>query len=171
MSVWSTVQRAVLTLASVIFALAGVFLVVAQRSAMAWFCALFFGATSLVLVVDFFPNNPLARRRQARMQARYSSVSCDERAVVVDDRKGNVSTLPWCALERVFILTTDEGPYVCDFYWVLETDVEACSFASESEGAAAVVKALMALPGFDCAAAVLAAGSVTPNLFPVWKRP
>jgi hypothetical protein len=160
----------VLALAGTIFATAGVFLVIAEHSAIAWFWASFFAAAALVLVLDLFPNNPLERRRKARRPARYPKVSFDGQSIVVGDRNAVVTTLALSELERIVILTTSEGPYVCDVFWVLESDAAVCSFASESEGANAVVSALMALPGFDYGAGVLAAGSVSESIFPVWKR-
>lgn len=167
---WWKVQRVALAIASLIFTAAGVFLVIAEHSAMAWFCALFFTAVSLVLVMDLVPNNPLERRRKARTLARYPKVSVDEDAIAIDDRKGSVATIPWSELERIAVLTTSDGPYTCDFFWVLESNAVVHMFASESEGADAAVTALTALPGFDYGAMLLAAGSVTDNIFPVWRR-
>lgn len=49
-------------------------------------------------------------------------VSFDEQKVVLSGPDGEIARMPWVSLQKVAIVTTDKGPFECDFFWVLVGD-------------------------------------------------
>jgi len=46
-------------------------------------------------------------------------VECDDRSITLSHPKRPTETLLWSDLQHVEIVTTDEGPWACDWYWLL----------------------------------------------------
>ena len=106
--------------------------------------------------------NPMFRRNRR-------SVAVDEGAIVYRDRNG-AACLPWNDLVRVAIETTDEGPFVGDFFWILEGDGTVLRIASSDAGAEDLLIALQDLPGFDNDAVIDASLTIANATFECWAR-
>ena len=110
--------------------------------------------------------------RRRRPQAR-------ERVVVTEDEiirtrpDGATETVRWEDLTEVGIITTDEGPFVEDVFWILVGADErtGCAVAQGAEGNEELLARLQKLPGFDNEAVIQAMGSTTNARFTCWQRP
>ncbi len=112
------------------------------------------------------PDEGAAARRRAERE-RQAMVEIDARGV----RRqigGKVEEIRWDQLVRVLIVTTDEGPFVDDVYWLLVGEGEA-GCAVPGEAAAPLLKRLQRLPGFDDEAVIRASGSTEEATFLVWE--
>ena len=98
------------------------------------------------------------------------SVHFDETGVNRTLRDGRVEYLAWDELEEVHLLTTDEGPFIEDVFWVLSGNGHGCSIGSTTEGVESLMSRLQQLPGFDNDAVVRAMGSTGNARFLCWQR-
>jgi predicted metal-dependent HD superfamily phosphohydrolase len=98
------------------------------------------------------------------------AVSFDEDAVWTTERGRLVETVPWADVERVLVLTTDEGPFVEDVFVVLVGGERGVVAGQGDEGARALLDRLLALPGFDHARFVTAMECTSNARFEVWER-
>jgi hypothetical protein len=91
---------------------------------------------------------------------------------VVRRWSGGREAVRWEALARVEIVTTDDGPFAEDFFWIL-ADRDGLSGVCIGGADAESVQLLRVLgdrlPGLDHEAVVLACGSCTPARFVVWS--
>ena len=84
---------------------------------------------------------------------------------------GKSERVAWADLTRVWILTTDEGPFVEDSFWVLEGgNGEGCVVGNE-EMPGELLDRLMALPGFNHDTMIKAMGTADDGRFECWKAP
>jgi len=88
--------------------------------------------------------------------------------VVWPDQEDEV--VPWDELRAVMIETTGEGPFACDFFWVLVGDNGGCVVPQEAPGSEALLDRLQKLPGFDNQAVIDASASVENIRFLCWER-
>lgn len=98
-------------------------------------------------------------------------VTFDDVAVVRSMADGTRELVRWDDLEAVMILTTDEGPFVDDVFWLLKGRESGCAIPSEAEGMDALLHRLQALPGFDNEAVIMAMASTENATFLCWRRP
>jgi hypothetical protein len=97
-------------------------------------------------------------------------------AVVVDQdgvrrlRAGEViEHVRWAQLINVTIATTDEGPFVEDFFWLLrEADGSGCAISGGQAEASGLLEKLQKLPRFNNEAVIVASGSTSNALFVCW---
>jgi hypothetical protein len=75
------------------------------------------------------------------------------------------------ALSRVFLSTTDWGPWVADYWLVLVTDDTSAAIPLGATGWEPVLEHLRTLPGWRFEAELAAIGSTTNAQFPCWERP
>lgn len=81
-----------------------------------------------------------------------------------------IESVAWSELVRVHILTTDEGPFVEDVFWLLEAaDGRGCAVGQTQACAVGLLEQLQRLPRFDHAAVIRACGSTENNLFLCWE--
>lgn len=78
--------------------------------------------------------------------------------------------LAWQELRRVKVLTTDEGPFGTDFYFVLEGEGDKKLVIGQDE-AGALLGRLQELPGFNNEAFIDACGSTATAEFLCWTAP
>jgi hypothetical protein len=86
---------------------------------------------------------------------------------------GQVERVRWDELVEVGILTTDEGPFVEDVFWILigEGQKTGCAAPQGARGADALLSAFQErLPGFDNEAVIRAMGSTENDRFVCWRR-
>ncbi|HYE96399.1 MAG TPA: hypothetical protein VD962_09330 [Rubricoccaceae bacterium] len=95
-------------------------------------------------------------------------VSFDAEGVVHTRADGRQERIRWDELEEVSIVTTDEGPFVDDVFWVLAGASGGCLVPSETEGVDALLARLQRLPGFDNEAVIAAMGSTGRARFVCW---
>jgi hypothetical protein len=97
-------------------------------------------------------------------------VTCDAQGVRRTMVNGTVESVTWDELQEVFILTTDEGPFSEDVFWVLSGNGKGCAVPSGAEGMKELLPRLQALPGFNNEAVVQAMGSTSHAKFVCWSR-
>jgi hypothetical protein len=99
------------------------------------------------------------------------TVSFDEEAITRTMRNGRIERVRWDRLCEVGIITTDEGPYLDDVFWMLAADDgTGCAVPSSATGCDALLARLQALPGFDNRAVIDAMCSTDNASFVCWRR-
>ncbi len=85
---------------------------------------------------------------------------------------GVQESVRWDDLVEVQIITTEEGPWSEDVFWLLiGSDAKSgCAVPQGAEGANTLLEALQKLPGFDNKAVIEAMGSTSNARFVCWKR-
>lgn len=111
------------------------------------------------------------RRVFRRTHRRRETVVFDDNEIMRTMIDGRTETVRWDALEEVFILTSDRGPFVGDVFWILIGKSGGCAIPADAEGVTELIERLQELPGFDNEAVVYAMGSVSEAKFACWKRP
>lgn len=99
-----------------------------------------------------------------------SRVSCDDTGVSCQHPDGAVQRVGWDELTEVVIVTTDQGPFQDDVYWILHSPAGDCVVPSEAEGADELVGRLQKLSGFDHLNMIAAMSSTTNQRFVCWQR-
>lgn len=126
---------------------------------------LFFGLCTVIAVFS-----PWLERRVRHAEA--DTVEFDDTAVRRRMANGKVESITWDELAAIDIVTTDEGPYAADVFWLLmnRDHVKGCAVANDAEGFRLLLERLQRLPGFDNAAVINAMGSTGNARFVVWRR-
>jgi hypothetical protein len=83
---------------------------------------------------------------------------------------GKTESVQWSDLERVEILTTDDGPFAPDQFWVLSGSKGGCVVPWGATGERELMTRLQALAGFRNDVIVGAASLTTNNLLLCWQR-
>ena len=84
---------------------------------------------------------------------------------------GTLQRLNWNDLAQVDVITTDEGPWAEDvFFLLLDTSGESIVVPQCFDGAQALVEQLAKLPTFDDSALRKAMGSTSNQTFVCWRR-
>ncbi len=101
-----------------------------------------------------------------------STVEFDDKRVVHHRPDGTVEEIAWDDLVEVGILTTDDGPFADDVFWMLlaRDRRTGCAIPSEARGMKLLLRKLQDLPGFDNGQVVEAMGSTVDARFVCWKR-
>ncbi|MHA1145652.1 MAG: hypothetical protein ACTSRW_13005 [Candidatus Helarchaeota archaeon] len=73
-------------------------------------------------------------------------------------------------LEQVMILTTDQGPWIEDVFWVLVGNSDVLVINGETPAINSLIERLQKLPNFDNIAVIKAMGSVDFDVFVCWER-
>lgn len=97
-------------------------------------------------------------------------VSVDEIEVRCSHRDGSLERVAWAELERVDVVTTDDGPFAPDIYWLLRSSSGGCAVPREAQGHPVLLERLLALPNFDHQNFIRAQGSIEKACFQVWQR-
>ncbi|HJL41295.1 MAG TPA: hypothetical protein RMG48_08315 [Myxococcales bacterium LLY-WYZ-16_1] len=96
----------------------------------------------------------------------------DEVGVTRTMRDGGIEYIRWVDLEEVGIVTTGDGPYLTDVFWLLidRHHRSGCAVPSDAQGMDALLLRLQALPGFDNSTVMEAMGSTDDASFTCWRR-
>ena len=87
------------------------------------------------------------------------------------ERPGGPSEqVTWEDLQRVEIMTTGDGPFRPDVFWMLFGTVGGCAIPQGATGEPALSRRLGQLPGFDHEAVIRAMGSTEDAHFLCWQR-
>lgn len=100
-------------------------------------------------------------------------VQVNDTEIVTIAPNGERQAVPWSALTKVVIRTTDEGPLRPDVFWEFYagTSQVRLSFPQGATGEEEVLGALEAkLPGFRYNEFIRAMGSASNATFVVWER-
>lgn len=97
-------------------------------------------------------------------------VSFDEEEVVRTMPNGAQERVRWSDLSEVYIVTSDEGPFVDDVCWVLRGTTSGCLVPSEADGMEELLRRLQQLPLFNDEAVIKAMGCTSNATFPCWSR-
>ncbi len=97
------------------------------------------------------------------------TVRVDGDEVVRSMRDGRTESVRWGALRSVDVVTTSDGPFGDDWFWILRSDAAGCAVPGTAIGADGLLERLQALPGFDNEAVLRAAGCTDDATFPCWR--
>lgn len=97
-------------------------------------------------------------------------VTFDDEKIIRTAPDGKLEVVRWDDLQEVSIITTDEGPFVDDVFWVLSGSSSGCLAPSEAVGTKDLLPKLQQLPGFDNDAVIQAMGSTSNAKFLCWRR-
>ena len=118
---------------------------------------------------DATPRLPTALRDLFRRRRTDLTVEITDEGIARSLGDGRVEAVTWDELTEVRILTTSDGPWADDVFFVLVAGEHGCvvaqSFASED-----FVRRLQSLPGFDNEQMIEAMGSVSEAQFSCWRR-
>jgi hypothetical protein len=102
---------------------------------------------------------------------RTHGIKWDERGISRDLPGGKSEGLAWADLIRVSVLTTDEGPFVEDVYFLLESaDGKGCAVPQEADHDSKLLEFLQKLPGFDNEQFIRSMTSAENARFICWER-
>jgi hypothetical protein len=84
-----------------------------------------------------------------------------------------METIAWNDIDEISIVTTDEGPWADDVFWLfLSRDrSRGCVVSNYADGFKELLPQIQRLPGFDNHAVISAMGSAVNQRFIVWKSP
>ena len=83
---------------------------------------------------------------------------------------GKTERVGWSDLQRVEVLTTNDGPMAPDVFWLLHGTDSGCAVPQGAKGERDLLERLQALPGFDNAKLIKAMGSTRDRRFLCWQR-
>ena len=96
-------------------------------------------------------------------------VAVTGKSIAYHRASGDIEMVDWADLQRVFIETTDGGPYFYDVFWILIGEQGGCMIPQGIPGEEALAEQLQALPGFDHLALIESMSSTTNQRFLCWK--
>ena len=128
-------------------------------------------AFSLVWLACHAAAEFFSRMRRRRELERMPVFSLGETALTMIEKGKAAKEKPLEELERVLLLTTDPGPFVCDVFLVLLFhDGTEWRIASENPGYADFYRVLSERLPLDSQQALQAMFSTDNAVFPLWKR-
>lgn len=109
------------------------------------------------------------RERQTESEA----VSFDEREIIRKVPDGSVERINWQDVARISIITTDDGPWDEDAYWVFEDEQRqnGCMIGNGADGFPELLEHITKFEGFNEITVIEAMGCVSNKHFVVWNRP
>lgn len=135
--------------------------------------------TSLTLRVDgrrVYAEFGKLTRGRGEKRATLTVLEAPAGTVDVDDQGarrwltgGRSESVSWSELVKVELMTTDQGPWAMDVFWVLHgADEKGCVLPQDVDG---LLERLQALPGFDNEAVIRAMASSANARFLAWVKP
>lgn len=97
-------------------------------------------------------------------------VTISEEAITCQQPDGTTESVRLDDLQKVDILTTSDGPFAPDVFWLLHGSTGGCSIPQGATGESELLDHLQTLPAFDNQAVIQAMGSTQEALFTCWKR-
>jgi hypothetical protein len=104
--------------------------------------------------------------RESRFVVRISDTE-----IVCERPDGKVERVDWADLRKVEIVTTADGPFAPDVFWVLHGAEGGCAVPQGATGDTQLLERLQALPGFDHGTCIQAMSSTSFRRFLCWQRP
>jgi hypothetical protein len=112
-----------------------------------------------------YASKPLRLEPESRFIVRVS-----DSEVVCERPDGRTERISWSDLQKMEVITTDEGPFTADVFWVLHGTSSGCVIPQGATGDAELLKHLQALPHFDNNVFTEAQGSTSNQTFICWER-
>ena len=97
-------------------------------------------------------------------------VHVTDEEVICERPDGKTERVRWADLQRVEVITTDDGPFAPDVFWVLHGTAGGCAVPQGATGDRELLTRLQALPGFDNESFIRAMGSTENARFPCWQK-
>lgn len=99
-------------------------------------------------------------------------VECDNDKIVRYVPDGSIESVEWSMLNEIRIITTDEGPWSEDIYWLFIgiNESEGCAVSNSAEGFSKLFDYFENLSGFKDDIVVKAMGCTTNASFTVWEK-
>jgi hypothetical protein len=98
-------------------------------------------------------------------------VRLSDAEVVCERPDGKVERVAWADLQKVEVVTTGDGPFAPDVFWVLHGTDGGCAVPQGATGDGQLLERLQALPGFDNGAFIEAMSCASDRRFLCWQRP
>jgi hypothetical protein len=100
------------------------------------------------------------------------AIHIDDRGVRRDLPSGKVEQVTWDDLREVAVVTTADGPFAEDVFFVLVgRDDSGCIIPQSAPESTPLLERLQRLHGFDNEAFIRAMGSTENATFVCWRRP
>lgn len=115
-------------------------------------------------------NSPRMRSNRPSYESRYV-VRVTGDTVVCTDPKGKTVALDWRLLQRFEVITTDEGPFAPDVFWVLIGPDQPLIIPQGATGGTELLELAQKLPSFDSLAFAEAMSSTENRKFICWQKP
>lgn len=99
-------------------------------------------------------------------------VEFDDDIIIRHLPDGSSENIRWNEIDQVTILTTDQGPWSEDAFWVLENTggTKGCMIGNGAKGFPELLDRLQTLPGFRDETVVEAMGTTSNKRFVAWRR-
>lgn len=97
-------------------------------------------------------------------------VTTDDQRVTLCHPRRATETLAWADLRQVEIVTTDDGPRRCDWFWLLHGSNSGLAIPQGATGEHALLERLQKLPGFDNRAVIETSPVAGPQRVTCWTR-
>ena len=97
-------------------------------------------------------------------------VRLSDSEVVCEQPDGRVERVGWSDLQQVEVVTTGDGPFAPDVFWMLRGTSGGCAVPQGATGDEELLERLQALPGFDYQAFIEAMSSASDRRFVCWQR-
>jgi hypothetical protein len=97
-------------------------------------------------------------------------VRLSDAEVVCERPDGKVERVGWADLQKVEVVTTGDGPFAPDVFWVLHGTDSGCAVPQGATGDTQLLERLQTLPGFDNHALIEAMSSTSNRSFLCWQR-
>jgi hypothetical protein len=134
-----------------------------SRGSLNWWVTTFFGTCMVMLLLE-----PKLLEWQVRRRKQVLQIT--DRSVRRELPGGKHEEIAWADLREVWILTTDEGPFVDDLYFgLVGRDGKGVAVPQGLATQHDLLAHLQKLPGFDNTAVVQAMGSTVNQRFLVWR--
>lgn len=91
--------------------------------------------------------------------------------IVCHHPDGSQEKVAWEDLQKIEIITTDDGPFAADVFWLLHGSHSGCVIPQGATGHGELLERLQVLPEFDNGALIEAMGSTSNAVFACWVKP
>ena len=108
---------------------------------------------------------------ERRMPESLVVVRVNDEEVVCERPDGKTERVRWADLQGVEVITTDDGPFAPDVFWVLHGTTGGCAVPQGATGDRELLERLQRLPGFDNDAFIRAMGCTENARFACWQKP
>ncbi len=107
--------------------------------------------------------------KRLQPEERYIIILTDEGLTVTHPEQA-VQQIQWAEIEKIELVTTDEGPWLPDVWLVLSGGGNICSIPQGASHYEEVYDKVSALPGFDFESVLSAMTSTDNARFVLWRK-
>jgi hypothetical protein len=99
-----------------------------------------------------------------------SAIDIDDLGVTRHLDKGKTEQIRWDQLEKIEIITTSDGPWGEDVFWVFHEDDKGCVVPNSDPRVGELIQKIESFEAYDANAVIAAMGSASEATFLVWQR-